>query len=70
MKAETVAIVAGCVGAYLTLNVVGTVYYTKLNSVRGISFNEQSWDLSSVLLGWLVFPLFNLASPISYAVHK
>lgn len=70
MKAENVALITGCVAAYLLLNVLGTVYYTKLNRLQGITFNEQSWDLSSVILGWLVFPLFNLASPISYAVHK
>jgi hypothetical protein len=42
----------------------------KVNKLTNVSFNESAWDLSSVILGWLVFPLFNLTSPISYAVHR
>ena len=65
-----IPLAAGLVAAYLTLNIVGTVYYMKVNKLSNLSFSEHAWDLSSVLLGWLVFPPFNLSSPISYSVHK
>lgn len=61
---------AALVAAYLTLNIVGTVYYMKVNKLTNVSFSENAWDLSSVLLGWLVFPPLNLSSPISYSLHK
>lgn len=71
MNASTwIPLVAALVAAYLTLNIVGTVYYIKVNKLTNVSFSENAWDLSSVLLGWLVFPPLNLSSPISYSVHK
>ena len=71
MNASTwIPLVAALVAAYLTLNIVGTVYYMKVNKLTNVSFSENAWDLSSVLLGWLVFPPLNLSSPISYSIHK
>lgn len=71
MNASTwIPLVAAVVAAYLTLNIVGTVYYVKVNKLQGVSFSENAWDLSSVLLGWLLFPPLNLSSPISYSIHK
>lgn len=71
MNASTwIPLVIAAVVAYLTLNIVGTVYYMKVNKLNNVSFSENAWDLSSVLLGWLMFPLLNLSSPISYSIHK
>lgn len=70
LSSTSIALFVGAATVYVALNVLGTVYYTKVNRLTNISFNENAWDLSSVLLGWLIFPLFNLSSPISYAVHK
>lgn len=51
---------------YLILNIVGTIYFTKLN----VSTGTPEWGgyLASVIIGWIVFPFANLASPIKYAV--
>lgn len=70
MQTEALALLISLAVVYVTLNIVGTVYYMKVNQVQNISFSENAWALSSVILGWLVFPLFNLSSPISYAVHR
>jgi hypothetical protein len=63
---------------YLILNIVGTVYYVKINKrpemmVTGggtLSPEEKGWDLASVILGWIFMPILTISSPISYAVHK
>lgn len=57
--------------AYLALNVTGTVYYTKLkdNQPAAVSDSLMSWNLASVILGWLGLPLLNLSSSITYGVH-
>lgn len=65
----TIGLIAGGVALYVALNVLGTVYYVRVNKMPSVGWSESAWDLSSVILGWLVFPLFNLSSPISYAVH-
>lgn len=63
-------IIVAVVFVYLTCNILGTVYYPKVNRLPDISYNENAWSLSSVLLGWLVLPPLNLTSPILYAIHK
>lgn len=50
---------------WLTLNIVGTVYYAKLGKSR-----QTPLLLTSVILGWLVLPPLNLASPIVYAMKS
>lgn len=70
MQTQALALLISLSVVYVTLNIVGTVYYMKVNQLQSISFNEHAWALSSVILGWLVFPLFNLSSPISYAIHQ
>lgn len=71
---DTVTMVVGIVLvlAYLALNISGTVYYNKLQRNRPASVTQSlmDWNLASVVLGWLLFPLVNLSSPITYAVSK
>ena len=57
---------------YLALNISGTVFYTKLQNKRPASVTQSlmDWNLASVILGWLMFPLLNLSSSITYAVSK
>jgi hypothetical protein len=59
------AVTLACV-AWLTLNIVGTVYYSKLGQ------RQTPLLLASVILGWLVPILapLNLASPIVYATRS
>lgn len=55
----------------LTLNIVGTVYYVKIVKEKvPVPEGERGWDLASVILGWVMMPLLNISSPISYAIHK
>ena len=44
---------------YFALNIVGTIYYTKLKNK-----DHKSVGLLSVLLGWCFMPFINLYSPI------
>jgi len=46
---------------YFALNIVGTIYYTKLKNK-----DHKSVGLLSVLLGWCFMPFINLYSPIMY----
>jgi predicted membrane channel-forming protein YqfA (hemolysin III family) len=46
---------------YFVLNVVGTVYYTRLRHKE-----QKPVGLLSVLLGWFFMPFLNLYSPIAY----
>lgn len=67
----TVAASVFVVLVYLALNVTGTVYYTKLKALPTlpptVTKGLMDWNLASVILGWLLFPLLNLSSPITYA---
>lgn len=67
---DIAALVLG-IAAYLTLNIVGTVYYTKLNKNQplGVSDSLMDWNLCSVILGWLLIPPLNLSSAITYGVY-
>ena len=49
---------------YLGLNIMGTIYYRKLGDKATAGYT------ASVILGWLIFPFANLASPIRYATEK
>jgi hypothetical protein len=62
----TVTILSLTFTIYLTLNIVGTVYYTKLGTQQTPAL------LMSVIIGWLVPVLspLNLASPITYCMKK
>jgi hypothetical protein len=53
---------------YLLLNIVGTVYYTKLSD-KNLSPSNRRWSTASVVLGWICFPFFNLTSPILYTTN-
>lgn len=72
--AQTVSIVVSVlfVLGYLALNITGTVYYVKLTklSPSPISKGLMDWNLASVILGYLLFPLLNLSSPITFASIK
>lgn len=67
------------IASYFIINIVGVVYFTKLKPQRlklpsskkvHIPDMLYAWDMVSVILGFLLFPLFNLSSPISYALYK
>lgn len=48
---------------YLVLNIVGSVYYSYLDTDAGV----EGLCLTTVILGWFGFPLANLASPIVWS---
>lgn len=58
--------------AYLAINITGTVYYVKLTNMKPspVSKGLMDWNLASVILGYLLFPLLNLSSPITFAAIK
>ena len=60
---DPVIIVVLCLIVYFALNIVGTVYYTKLSRES----SAKSVGLVTVILGWVFFPIFNIYSPIAYA---
>lgn len=68
---QTVTIIVSVflVLAYLAINITGTVYYVKLNNIKPapVSKSLMDWNLASVVLGYLLFPLLNLSSPITFA---
>ena len=47
---------------YITLNVVGTIYYQKLKP----GTSTRSVGLLTVIVGWLGFPVLNIYSPIAH----
>jgi len=55
---------------YLILNVVGTVYFVKLQNVKRINSSRKSGALASVIIGWLLCPLVNITSPIMFSTDK
>ena len=59
------------IAVYLTLNITGTVYYTKLEETQPVEVSDSlmGWNLASVILGWLGLPLLNLSSSITYGVY-
>ena len=59
------------VAVYLTLNITGTVYYTKLVETQPVAVSDSlmGWNLASVILGWLGLPLLNLSSSITYGAY-
>lgn len=64
-----VGIVVGAV-AYFILNVVGTVYYAKLETEKkNVTGSLKGWALASVILGWFFVPILNISSPIIYATN-
>jgi hypothetical protein len=67
---DIAAIVLG-IAAYLTINIVGTVYYTKLNKNQPLEVSDSlmDWNLCSVILGWLLIPPLNLSSSITYGMY-
>lgn len=71
MSGTYIAAVVLGIACYLTLNIVGTVYYTKLNKNQplGVSDSLMDWNLCSVILGWLMLPPLNLSSPITYGMY-
>jgi len=58
------------IAIYLTLNIVGTIYYTKLPNNTHSQKGIRGGGLATVILGWLGMPLLNLYSPIAYSVQK
>ena len=54
---------------YLTLNIVGTVYYTMLHSTTEKQKGLRAGGLATVILGWLGMPFLNLYSPILYSTQ-
>jgi hypothetical protein len=54
---------------YLALNIVGTIYYTKLNRETSKEKSIAAGGLATVILGWIMFPLLNLYSPIAYSIQ-
>jgi hypothetical protein len=52
---------------YLTFNIIGTVYYAKLQKSDCFTSSEKGGALASVFLGWLLAPIVNITSPIMYA---
>lgn len=54
---------------YVVLNVVGTIYYSKLKD-RKLSPAARGLTLSSVVIGWVCFPFTNMTSPIVWATTK
>jgi len=52
---------------YLGLNILGTVYYSKVAALPSVTPGAKSVSLLSVVFGWVVCPLFNVVSPIVYA---
>lgn len=67
---QIAGIVVG-IAVYLTLNITGTVYYTKLEETQPVEVSDSlmGWNLASVILGWLGMPLLNLSSSITYGVY-
>uniref|UniRef100_A0A6C0CN48 Uncharacterized protein n=1 Tax=viral metagenome TaxID=1070528 RepID=A0A6C0CN48_9ZZZZ len=73
MRAETGFVLSMFVlfiAIYLTLNIVGTIYYTMLPSNTQSQKGIRGGGLATVILGWLGMPLLNLYSPIAYSVQK
>ena len=58
------------IAVYLTLNIVGTIYYTMLPKNTQAQKGIRGGGLATVILGWLGMPLLNLYSPIAYSVQK
>lgn len=58
------------IAIYLTLNIVGTIYYTMLPNNTHSQKGIRGGGLATVILGWLGMPLLNLYSPIAYSVQK
>ena len=58
------------IAVYLTLNIVGTIYYTKLPSDTQTQKGVRGGGLATVILGWIGMPFLNLYSPIAYTVQK
>ena len=54
---------------YLALNITGTIYYTKLNRDTSKEKSIAAGGLATVILGWIMFPLLNLYSPIAYSIQ-
>lgn len=65
----SVACILGILGIviYLTFNIIGTVYYAKLQKSDCFTSSEKAGALASVFLGWLLAPIVNITSPIMYA---
>lgn len=69
-SADVAGIVLGVL-IYLTVNITGTIYYTKLDQKQPptVSDSLMSWNLASVILGWLLLPPLNLSSSICYGMY-
>ena len=58
---------------YIVLNIIGTIYYAKLNALplsKTITSDTKGGALASVIIGWLGVPIVNITSPILYATRK
>lgn len=69
-----IAVALSMLLVYLILNIVGTVYFVKLQKLNTTktksSSSRTSGALASVILGWLLCPLVNITSPIMFAADK
>ena len=72
LEAIAIVFIVLAVLAYVSINIAGTIYFTRLPQPTNTEWNTSGlygWNLASVILGWLLFPLLNLSSIITFKMH-